>query len=164
MINRSLPGIPRLAPATTPNSLPPGHPSIDEAGPFGAPQHGPTETRQWLGCSGVRAASPAARARERPSGHLVAEASAARATLAGQRVRVRGEVTKVTDVQDHAFFHIRDSSLGPDGRPADLAVTSTIRPKRGDIATFEGILRADVDVGIGFKYPALLENATVSTE
>ena len=90
--------------------------------------------------------------------------SAARATLAGQRVRVRGEVTKVTDVQDHAFFHIRDSSLGPDGRPADLAVTSTIRPKRGDIATFEGILRADVDVGIGFKYPALLENATVSTE
>ena len=158
------PGHPEIGTGDNADSLPPGHPSIDEAGPFGAPQHGPTELANGSAAPESALPAPPHERASGPSGHLVAELSAARATLAGQRVRVRGEVTKVTDVQDHAFFHIRDSSLGPDGRPADLAVTSTIRPKRGDIATFEGILRADVDVGIGFKYPALLENATVSTE
>jgi hypothetical protein len=156
------PGHPDLGSAATADSLPPGHPSLNEAAPFDAPSH-PT---QLAGVSAGNEAPLPDPPSERALGknaYLVAELVAARNKLAGRSVRVRGEVTKVTDVQDHAFFHIRDASLGPDGQPADIVVTSAARPKRGDIATFEGVLRADVDVGIGYKYPALLENATISS-
>jgi len=77
-------------------------------------------------------------------------------------VRVRGQVTKVTpDVQGRAFFHLRDTETSSQGPATDLVVTSVATPERGQVATFEGILRADDDIGIGFKYPVLLENATV---
>ncbi len=156
------PGHPDLGSAPNADSLPDGHPSLNEAAPFDAPSH-PT---QLAGVSAGQEAPLPDPPSERASGknaYFVAELVAARNTLAGRPVRVRGEVTKVTDVQDHAFFHIRDASLGPDGHPADVVVTSAARPKRGDIAIFEGVLRADVDVGIGYKYPALLENATLSS-
>jgi len=156
------PGHPAIGSAESADSLPPGHPSLNEAAPFDAPPHGPA-------MDDAAAAQPAlppppTEPATGKNAHRVAELVLARASLAGQRVRVRGEVTKVTDVQDHAFFHIRDSSLGPDGQAADLVLTSSARPKRGEIATFEGLLRVDVDVGVGFKYPALIENATVSAE
>ena len=84
----------------------------------------------------------------------------ARFTVAGQRVRVRGQVTKVTaGVQGHTFFHLRDGKPGEPTPATDLVVTSDATPERGQVATFEGTLRADADVGIGFKYPILLENA-----
>lgn len=155
------PGHPDLNAAPSEGSLPPGHPSLSEAAPFDAP---PQPTPLAAAPAGNLAPLPDPPT-ERASGknaYLVAELVATRTTLAGRPVRVRGQVTKVTDVQDHAFFHVRDASLGPDGKPADLVVTSTTRPTRGDIATFEGVLRTDVDVGIGYKYPALLENASIS--
>ncbi|MEP7051293.1 MAG: hypothetical protein ABJB12_13115 [Pseudomonadota bacterium] len=156
------PGHPDLGSAPNADSLPPGHPSPNEAAPFDAPSH----PAQLAGTSaGNEAALPNPPAERAPgkNAYLVAELVATRATLTGRPVRVRGQVTKVTDVQDHAFFHIRDASLGPDGKPADIVVTSKARPTRGDIAIFEGVLRTDVDVGIGYKYPALLENATISS-
>jgi hypothetical protein len=155
------PGHPDLG-STNAGSLPPGHPSLSEAAPFDAP---PQPAQLAGGPAGKEPPLPDPPS-ERASGknaYLVAELVATRGTLAGRPVRVRGEVTKVTDVQDHAFFHVRDASLGPDGKPADLVVTSSTRPTRGEIAIFEGVLRTDVDVGIGYKYPALLENATISS-
>ena len=158
------PGHPDIGSAESADSLPAGHPSLNEAAPFDAPPHSPSAlTGAAPGSEPALPSPPSERARGK-NGHLIAELVAARNSLAGQPVRVRGQVTKVTDVQDHAFFHIRDASLAADGQPADVVVTSLTRPKRGDIATFDGILRADVDVGIGYKYPALLENATISAE
>lgn len=155
------PGHPAIDNAESADSLPPGHPSLNEAAPFDAPP--PARAMEGAAAQPALPPPPSEPATGK-NAHRVAELVAQRASLAGQRVRVRGEVTKVTDVQDHAFFHIRDSSLGPDGQPADLVLTSSVRPKRGDIATFEGLMRVDVDVGIGFKYPALIENAAVSAE
>jgi hypothetical protein len=156
------PGHPAIGSAENADSLPPGHPSLNEAAPFDAPPHGSAMADSAAALPALP--PPPSQPATGKNAHRVAELVAARASLAGQRVRVRGEVTKVTDVQDHAFFHIRDSSLGPDGQPADLVLISSTRPKRGEIATFEGLLRVDVDVGIGFKYPALLENAAISAE
>jgi hypothetical protein len=97
--------------------------------------------------------------------HGITELTARNHELAGQKVRVRGLVTKVTpNVQGHTFFHVRDGSAETQRQPTDLVVTSTFEPTRGQIATFEGILRADVDIGIGYSYPVLLENATVVAE
>lgn len=155
------PGHPDIGSEDSAGSLPPGHPSLEGAAPFDAPAHPPTQ----LSGDSTHDESPLPDPpNQRASGknaYLVAELVATRRSLVQRRVRVRGEVTKVTDVQDHAFFHIRDASVGADGQPADIAVTSASRPKRGDIATFEGVLRVDVDVGTGYSYPVLLENATL---
>ncbi len=46
-------------------------------------------------------------------------------------------------------------------RQATWSSPSAVAPQRGQVAIFEGTLRADDDIGIGYKYPVLLEDATV---
>jgi hypothetical protein len=140
------------------DALPPGHPDLadDGPGPFGAPAHGPSAAVN----ESALAAPPSERA-SGPSGHSLAELAMQQGALVGKKLRVRAQVTKVTDLKGQAFFHVRDTSLGPDGHAVDLVVTSDTTPQRGDVATFEGTLRTEVDVGIGYKYPLLLENATI---
>ena len=157
------PGHPDLGGTPSADSLPPGHPSLNEAAPFDAPALATALPGAPAGKEAALSDPPSERVPGK-NAYLVAELVQTRHTLVGRLVRVRGQVTKVTDIQDHAFFHIRDASLGPDGKAADIVVTSVTRPTRGDIAIFEGVLRTDVDVGIGYKYPALLENATLSSK
>ena len=146
-------------PPGAPNELPPGHPSFEPSSASEPSPHGGTGASS-AGSSEPPLALPAmARA---PGGRLIAELVVARHQLDGKRVRVRGQVTKVTpDVQGRAFFHLRDA-LASDSRPsADLVVTSLVVPKRGQVAVYEGTLRADHDIGIGYEYPVLLEDATL---
>ena len=131
-------------------TLPAGHPKIGSGaapGPVSADPELPNVT--ILAATGKNA-------------HVIAELTGQRLKLAGQRVRVRGQVTRVTpNVQGHTFFHLRDGNPANAGAVSDLVVTSSIEPQRGQVAIFEGTLRADVDVGIGYRYPVLLENATL---
>lgn len=141
------------------NPLPSGHPEIGRAVAANASPHGGvSDSAGPLPMPKITRASG-------KSGRLIGELLADRFKLAGQSVRVRGQVTKVTpDIQGRAFFHLRDGSAEGKGSAADLAVTSLIAPTVGQVATFEGTLRADDDIGIGYKYPALLEDATVVGE
>ena len=138
------------------DTLPPGHPDLNNAVAQGGPQP--------MGAPQPELPSlPIPRARG-ARGHLISELSAMQA-LVGQLVRVRGQVTKVTpDVQGHTFFHLRDGSPDGKGKASDLVVTSSLTPERGQVATFEGTLRANVDIGIGYSYAILLENATLIEE
>jgi hypothetical protein len=145
--------------------LPPGHPDIGANAAPTALADGNASPHGGMSDSPGEAALPLPKiARAAGSnGHLIAELAAERQKLAGQRVRVRGQVTKVTpDVQGRAFFHLRDSDVS--GKGLDLVVTSVSAPTRGQVATFEGTLRADDDIGIGYKYPVLLEDATIIAE
>lgn len=150
--NGSAPG-----PVNDSDPLPAGHPALNGAAPHGG------ATPAASGFPDLPA-EPIAAARGR-NAHVIVELGAQRHELAGQRVRVRGQVTKVTpNVQGHTFFHLRDRNPKAAAQPTDLVVTSTFEPSRGQVATFEGILRADVDIGIGYSFPVLLENATVVPE
>ena len=140
-------------------ALPSGHPDIGNSAAGTASPHGGTSdslaTEPPLPMPKIARAAGG-------NGHVIAELTADRQQLAGRHVRVRGQVTKVTpDIKGRAFFHLRDESVKGTGPVADLVVTSLIAPTRGQIATFEGTLRADADIGIGYKYPVLLEDATV---
>ncbi|HYQ46631.1 MAG TPA: hypothetical protein VER11_31900 [Polyangiaceae bacterium] len=139
------------------DSLPSGHPSVDgaSASPHGASPSAP-------GSALPAVAVPPARG---SNGRTIAQLSSESAKLAGQKIRVRGQVTKVTaGVQGHTFFHLRDGKP-TDGEPgSDLVVTSNATPERGQIATFEGTVRTNVDIGIGYSYPILLENAELVAE
>jgi hypothetical protein len=158
--------------------LPPGHPAIGNSGAVPGGDLGssalPAGPPSALGASPHGAAlsddnaalpRPSIAKAQGPGAHTIAELSSAPLALAGHRVRVRGQVTKVTpDVQGHTFFHVRDGNLNAAGPVTDLVVTSLSEPKRGQVATFEGTLRANVDIGIGYNYPVLLENATIVAE
>jgi hypothetical protein len=159
-------------------ALPPGHPDIGSAAPLPAVNEADPMPAGHPDISASPSPSSVGRvpdAAQLPALHIdrahgggaysIVELGAQRQKLAGQRVRVRGQVTKVTpDVQGRAFFHLRDGEAGATAPDTDLVITSNVAPERGQVATFEGTLRADIDVGIGFKYPVLLENATLIAE
>jgi len=137
--------------------LPAGHPQLDGAS---ASPHGPAAAAAGSALPAV-AVAPARGSNAR----VIAQLSQQRAALNGQRVRVRGQVTKVTPgVQGHTFLHLRDGKPGDSEPASDLVVTSDSTPERGQVATFEGTLRTDVDIGIGYRYPILLENAVLIGE
>ncbi len=169
-------------------ALPPGHPDIGNAAPLGSvasdsdplpPGHPDIGATSVPGLTG-EGASPHGAADGNANGpplpelrvepahgsnaYVISALSAQRQKLAGRRVRVRGQVTKVTpDVNGRAFFHLRDGNAAPGsaGQAPDLVATAVVPPQRGQVAIFEGTLRTDVDVGIGYKYPVLLEDATL---
>jgi hypothetical protein len=155
------PGHPNIGSATAPSlagtdseALPAGHPDIASATPHGGAADSSAEAA--LALIPVEPAHGA-------NAHDITELAAQGQKLAGLRVRVRGQVVKVTpDVNGRAFFHLRDSSGG--AKTTDLVATALIPPKRGQVATFEGTLQTDVDVGIGYKYPVLLADATLLEE
>lgn len=139
------------------NDLPSGHPSIDgaSASPHGASPSAPGSALP------VVAVAPAKGSNAR----TITQLSADSARLVGQKIRVRGQVTKVTSgVQGHTFFHLRDGKGNEGEQATDLVVTSNSTPERGQVATYEGTLRTNVDIGIGYSYPVLLENAELVAE
>jgi len=83
--------------------------------------------------------------------------------LKGKQVRVRGKVVKVsTGILGKNFIHIQDGS-GKDGTN-DLTVTSQQMVKVGDKVVVSGTLDTDKDLGAGYTYKAILENATIQME
>jgi hypothetical protein len=91
---------------------------------------------------------------------VIASLVGRREALAGKPARVRGQVVKATPVQGVTYYRLRDGSSEQPGN-AELVISSTAKAKLGDVVTFEGQVRTDVDVGIGFKYPVMLEAARV---
>jgi hypothetical protein len=143
--NLAQPGLPSAGAA-----LPPGHPPLAGHGAASSP-HG-----------GV-AAPPASSAVKVPpavgeNATVIASLVAQRQALAGKPARVRGQVVKATPVQGVTYYRLRDGS-SEQPSSAELVVSSTAKAKVGDVVTFEGQVRTDVDVGIGFKYPVMLESA-----
>lgn len=136
--------------------LPPGHPEL-------GPGHGAgTLAAQPSTISSPHAGSSAAASAEvkvpKASGsnaRTIAELEANRATLGGKQVRVQGRVVKATPVQGVTYYRVRDGSAAA----AELVVSSTAERSVGDVVTFEGQLGVDVDIGIGVKYPVMLQNA-----
>jgi hypothetical protein len=173
----ALGGTAALGPVSDSDPLPPGHPDIGstaapsvasgdgDALPVGHPDIGGATPHGGAADPSVEASLPlvAVEPARGPNAHDISQLDAQRQKLAGHRVRVRGQVVKVTpDVNGRAFFHLRDSSGA--SKATDLVVTAVVPPTRGQVATFEGTLRTDVDVGLAYKYPVLLEDATLQEE
>lgn len=84
-------------------------------------------------------------------------------SLKGKQVKVSGKVVKFNSgILGKNFLHIQDGS-GKDGSN-DLAVTSLQSAKVGDKVTVLGTLDTDKDLGAGYTYKVLLENATITME
>ena len=147
--------------------LPTGHPDISGSNPLaGGMGQGAVhqDIHRWARRIPNRPMCPRS-TRRRARMPLESQRFAARKNFAGKQVRVRGAVVKVTPgINGKTFLHLRDGSGDAAKQDNDLAVTTQAVPKKGDVVTLEGTLQTNVDIGIGYHYPALLEDAKVVNE
>jgi hypothetical protein len=94
--------------------------------------------------------------------YRVAELFQAAAQLNGQEVTVRGQVMRVSaNILNRNWIHIQDGSGDVDQATHNLVVSSADLPARGDVVTFKGVFAANKDIGSGYKYDAIVEQAEI---
>ena len=99
-----------------------------------------------------------------PNGKTVAEVNAQRTLLVGKTVRIQGTVVKSTGgIMGKSYVHLRDGSGDAAAGSNDITVTTEATPKVGEIITIEGVVATDRDIGAGYKFPTIVENAKVVT-
>jgi hypothetical protein len=97
-----------------------------------------------------------------PDGRTIGEVYAQRAQLGGKTVRVRGTVVKATNgVMGKNYVHLRDGSGDASAQTNDLTITTADDCKVGDVVMLEGKLATDIDIGSGYKFPTILQEAKI---
>lgn len=130
------------APAQSAAALPPNHPPLSPAAPVGEVK--------------VAKASGA-------QGRTIADLYARKDQLRDKSVSVRGKVVKATNgVMGRNWLHLRDGT--GEGPASDLAVASEDSAQVGDTVVASGKVHLDRDLGAGYHYDLLLEDARVKRE
>ena len=97
-----------------------------------------------------------------PDARTVAEIVAAKADLKGKTVLVRGKVVKYTpEVMGKNWIHLRDGSGSAEAKTNDVLVTTKDVTKIGDVVLVKGVVRTDVDLGSGYTYAVMVDEATL---
>jgi hypothetical protein len=99
------------------------------------------------------------------SAFRIAEIYAKKNELSGKTVRVRGVVVKATPgILGKTFMHIRDGSGDEASANHDLTITTEATVKVGDTVTVEGVIALAKDIGAGYRYDVLVEQATLHAQ
>ncbi len=134
------------------DTLPPGHPPA--AGSATTTGHGQL-TAADLSISRARG----------PDAYTVAEIHLKAKQLAGKSVRVAGRVLRVTpNVLGRTWLHIQDGSGSEADGTHDLVVTTVTTgesPESGQEVLVRGVVATDKDLGSGYRYDALIEDAEI---
>jgi hypothetical protein len=97
-----------------------------------------------------------------PGGLSIADIWAQRKALDGKDVTLRGTVVKVNSgILERNWIHLQDGSGSAGDRTNDLTVTTTDEVKVGDVITVKGVLATGRDIGAGYAYDAIVENAKI---
>jgi hypothetical protein len=92
----------------------------------------------------------------------VAETWAQKAALDGKSVTIRGMAVKVTEgVMGKNWIHLQDGSGTVGQGNFDITVTTLDKATAGETLTLTGTVRTNQDVGAGYVYAVLIENAKV---
>jgi len=88
----------------------------------------------------------------------VAELYRDKAKLKDKTVSVRGAVVKVSSgILGHNWLHLVDGS-----QEKDLVVTTTQEAKMGEEITIQGVVHLDKDLGSGYRFDVLVEDAKIT--
>ncbi|MCP4713709.1 MAG: hypothetical protein GY868_01225 [Deltaproteobacteria bacterium] len=137
-------------------------------GSINKPGAAPPAGQQSMGMHGMQKSPPApkidlsgiARA---AGGKTIAEIFAEKAALSGKTVAVRGKVVKFNpNIMGVNWMHVQDGS-GAAGTN-DLTVTSAAMARVGDTVLVTGVVILDKDLGSGYKFDVIIENAKVTVE
>lgn len=128
------------------SELPPGHPPIDKSST-------PNEmTPKTMG-----------KIKKVDGGVTVVECFTNKISLNGKTVTLRGRVVKYNSgILKRNWLHLQDGS-GSNGQN-DLAVTTTDSAKLNDIVVVTGTIHYDKDIGSGYFFPVIIEDAKVKIE
>jgi len=97
-----------------------------------------------------------------PNAQTVAEVITKRIELKDKTVLVRGKVVKFTpEILNKNWIHLRDGSGSALDNTHDVIVTTNEQAKVGDVVVVKGIVHVDKDLGSGYAYKVLIEEATL---
>jgi hypothetical protein len=92
----------------------------------------------------------------------VAEIVGTKATLKGKTVLVRGKVVKYTPgVMGKNWIHLRDGSDSATDKTNDVLVTTRDETRIGEVVLVKGVVRTDVDLGSGYAYTVMVDEASL---
>ena len=95
-------------------------------------------------------------------GSSIADVWAKRAALAGKTVTINGTVVKYNGgILGRNWLHVQDGSGTADEGTNDITVTTDAAVKIGDIVAVTGKVVVDKDLGSGYAYKVLIEDAKV---
>ncbi|MDD5672754.1 MAG: hypothetical protein PHC61_01200 [Chitinivibrionales bacterium] len=98
-----------------------------------------------------------------PKGMTIAEIFAQKDNLAGKNVILAAKVVKASyGILGKNWLHVQDGS-GAIGTN-DLTVTTDTKSLSGQTVIIEGLLAKDKDIGAGYKYSVIIENAKVTLQ
>jgi len=97
-------------------------------------------------------------------GKTVAEVFAEKDQLAGQQVLLRAKVVKTNSgIMGKNWLHVRDGS-GAEGTNDLTVTTSAPAPDVGDTVLVKGSVSLNKDLGMGYVYDVIVEDAEVTVE
>jgi hypothetical protein len=114
---------------------------------------------------GATAAAPIARVAKAPgaNGRTVAEVVAGSVVLKDKPVLVHAQVVKVSlGIMGKNWLHLQDGSGTDKDGTNDVLVTTHDAAAVGDIVTAKGTVRTDVNLGSGYNYAVLIEDAALN--
>lgn len=147
------PGAPAPSAAGAPQMPPHGQPADPHAGakmPLAPPADlGPIKVKRATGAGAA----------------TVAEIFAEKATLKEKSVSVRGKVVKVMPgIMGKNWLHLRDGSGSDDKKDNDLTVTTDDVATLGSVVLVHGTVYTDKDLGSGYNFSVIVEDAKVTKE
>ncbi len=94
--------------------------------------------------------------------YTIADVVTKKAQLKDKTVLVRGKVVKYTpDVLGKNWVHLRDGSGSAANETNDILVTTKDKTKLGEVVLAKGTVHTDRDIGSGYTYKVLIEDATL---
>jgi hypothetical protein len=85
-----------------------------------------------------------------------------REKLKGKTVTVRGQVVTFTPAMGKIFLHLRDGTGDSEKKNDDVTVTTSDLVAVGDVVTAQGVVATDKNLGFGYAYPVMVEDAKVT--
>jgi hypothetical protein len=97
-----------------------------------------------------------------PDAYTIAEIFKKLSSLDKHKIVVRGKVVKVSaGIMRRNWIHLQDGSGNPAQGTYDIVVTSEDLPEVGQVITVTGTLSKDKNFGMGYKYKAIIEKASI---
>jgi hypothetical protein len=97
-----------------------------------------------------------------PNGRTIPEIYANKATLKDKPVAVRGTVVKYSEnILGKNWIHLQDGNASKVPGDNDITITTKDTVKIGDVVVVKGVVHTDKDLGSGYNYPVILEDATI---
>jgi hypothetical protein len=174
-------------PAAATQALPAGHPPLDGAQPLAAadqqlpvghpPIDGDRGSATRDSTSGIPAGHPPMQDGKRQDaiepGSIAAAQGDGAVTVStlirdaeaheGKKVRLAAKVMRMTpNVLGKTWLHVGDGTGSADKGDHDLVVTTLAQPQVGDVVILEGVVSRNKDLGSGYRYDVLLEDAKIT--